>query len=73
MPVLRECATVSGSKMMEYGRKSGESLHGHVALVTGAAKRLGRAVTLRLRKRALTLSFTTDLNGSGLRIRHDER
>ena len=48
MPVLQECATVSGSKMMEYGRKSGESLQGHVALVTGAAKRLGRAVTLRL-------------------------
>jgi NAD(P)-dependent dehydrogenase (short-subunit alcohol dehydrogenase family) len=48
MPVVRECATVSGSKMMEYGGKSGESLQGHVALVTGAAKRLGRAVALRL-------------------------
>src|SRR5437667_10465598 len=48
MPVLRECATVSGSKMTEYGGKSGESLQGHVALVTGAAKRLGRAVALRL-------------------------
>src|SRR5260370_9249612 len=48
MPVIRECATVSGSTMMEYGRKSGESLKGQVALVTGSAKRLGRAVALRL-------------------------
>jgi pteridine reductase len=48
MPVLRECATVSGSKMMEYGKKSGESLQGQAALVTGAGKRLGRAVALRL-------------------------
>src|SRR5437667_9222764 len=48
MPVLRECATVSGSKMMEYGGKSGESLQGHVALVTGDARRLVRAVALRL-------------------------
>ncbi|HXN94247.1 MAG TPA: SDR family NAD(P)-dependent oxidoreductase, partial [Candidatus Acidoferrales bacterium] len=48
MPVQRECATVSGSTMMEYGRKSGESLQGQVALVTGAAKRLGRAVAQRL-------------------------
>jgi NAD(P)-dependent dehydrogenase (short-subunit alcohol dehydrogenase family) len=34
--------------MMHGGKKSGESLQGCVALVTGAAKRLGRAVALRL-------------------------
>jgi pteridine reductase len=33
---------------MESGKKSGGSLKGNVALVTGAAKRLGRAVALRL-------------------------
>jgi NAD(P)-dependent dehydrogenase (short-subunit alcohol dehydrogenase family) len=48
MPVLREYATVSSSTMMEYGGNSGESLQGRVALVTGAAKRLGCAVALRL-------------------------
>jgi pteridine reductase len=48
MPVLRECATVSCSKMMPDAKKSGELLEGRVALVTGAARRLGRAVALRL-------------------------
>jgi pteridine reductase len=33
---------------MEKGTKSGESLQGRVALVTGSAKRLGRAVATRL-------------------------
>src|SRR3989449_11369281 len=48
MLVLRECATVSGSKTMEYSQKPGKLLQGRGALVTGAAKRLGRAVALRL-------------------------
>ena len=34
--------------MMEEGKKSSDSLPGCVALVTGAAKRLGRAVAVRL-------------------------
>ena len=33
---------------MESGAKPGETLHGRVAVVTGAAKRLGREVALRL-------------------------
>src|SRR5260370_9365653 len=47
MPVLQECATVSSS-MIDEGKKSGGELRGRGALVTGAAKRLGRAVALRL-------------------------
>jgi pteridine reductase len=48
MPVLQECATVSGSKMMDEDKKTSDALRGRVALVTGAAKRLGRAMALRL-------------------------
>ena len=48
MPVLRECATVSSSRMTEDSTKTRQSLQDRVALVTGAAKRLGRVVALRL-------------------------